>query len=36
MAGGSGERFFPLSRQHRPKQLLPLLGDGITLLEHTV
>lgn len=36
MAGGSGERFFPLSRQSRPKQLLPLLGDGKTLLEHTI
>ncbi len=36
MAGGSGERFFPLSRQRRPKQLLPLLGDGKTLLEHTL
>lgn len=36
MAGGSGERFFPLSRQRRPKQLLPLLGDGTTLLEHTI
>lgn len=36
MAGGSGERFFPLSRQRRPKQLLPLLGDGKTLLEHTI
>lgn len=36
MAGGSGERFFPLSRAYRPKQLLPLLGDGKTLLEHTI
>jgi len=36
MAGGSGERFYPLSRQHRPKQLLPLLGDGVTLLEHAL
>ncbi|MCS6999710.1 MAG: mannose-1-phosphate guanylyltransferase [Bacteroidota bacterium] len=36
MAGGSGERFFPLSRRHRPKQLLPLLGEGKTLLEHAV
>jgi len=36
MAGGSGERFFPLSRQQRPKQLLPLLGNGKTLIEHAV
>lgn len=36
MAGGSGERFFPLSRVHRPKQLLTLLGNGQTLLEHTI
>jgi mannose-1-phosphate guanylyltransferase len=27
MAGGSGIRFWPLSRSDRPKQLLPLLGD---------
>lgn len=26
MAGGSGTRFWPLSRARRPKQLLPLLG----------
>lgn len=26
MAGGSGERFWPLSRRKRPKQLLKLLG----------
>ncbi|MDX6766549.1 MAG: sugar phosphate nucleotidyltransferase [Candidatus Methylacidiphilales bacterium] len=32
MAGGSGERFWPLSRQLRPKQILPLLDQG-TLLE---
>ncbi len=36
MAGGSGERFYPLSRQKRPKQLLPLLGDGKLLIEHAV
>jgi len=28
MAGGRGERFWPLSRQKRPKQLLRLLGRG--------
>ena len=26
LAGGRGERFWPLSRRSRPKQLLPLLG----------
>ncbi len=27
MAGGRGERFWPLSRERQPKQLLKLLGD---------
>ncbi len=27
MAGGAGTRFWPLSRRHRPKQLLSLFGD---------
>ncbi len=27
MAGGAGTRFWPLSRRHRPKQLLCLFGD---------
>jgi mannose-1-phosphate guanylyltransferase len=27
MAGGSGTRFWPASRRHRPKQLLALAGD---------
>jgi mannose-1-phosphate guanylyltransferase len=27
LAGGKGERFWPLSRQSRPKQLLPIVGD---------
>jgi len=35
MAGGSGTRFWPLSRRRRPKQLLPLLG-GRSLLAATV
>jgi mannose-1-phosphate guanylyltransferase len=35
MAGGSGTRFWPLSRRRRPKQLLHLLGKR-TLLEETV
>ncbi len=36
MAGGSGERFWPLSRQQRPKQLLRLTASGRTLVEETV
>src|SRR4051794_20370101 len=35
LAGGSGERFWPLSRRARPKQLLSLLGDE-TLLGATL
>lgn len=35
LAGGSGERFWPLSRKHRPKQFLSLLG-GPSLLQRTV
>ncbi|HME89723.1 MAG TPA: sugar phosphate nucleotidyltransferase [Chthoniobacterales bacterium] len=35
LAGGSGERFWPLSRRNRPKQLLRLVSDR-TLLEETV
>ena len=35
MAGGSGTRFWPLSRRRHPKQLLELFGHG-TLLEQTV
>ena len=35
MAGGSGERFWPLSRQATPKHLVRLLSE-ITLLEETV
>ncbi|MBX3272572.1 MAG: mannose-1-phosphate guanylyltransferase [Sandaracinaceae bacterium] len=36
MAGGSGTRFWPLSRAARPKQLLPLGAGGETLLSATV
>lgn len=35
MAGGSGERFWPMSRQRTPKHLLKLFGER-TLLEDTV
>src|SRR5437660_8604113 len=35
LAGGSGERFWPLSRRARPKQLLRLVSDK-TLLEQTL
>ncbi|MFN2507737.1 MAG: mannose-1-phosphate guanylyltransferase [Chthoniobacterales bacterium] len=35
LAGGSGERFWPLSRRSRPKQLLQLISEK-TLLEETV
>ncbi len=36
MAGGSGERFWPKSRNARPKQFLSLTGDGETMLQKTV
>jgi mannose-1-phosphate guanylyltransferase len=35
LAGGSGSRFWPLSRNSHPKQLLDLFGNG-TLLQHAV
>ena len=35
LAGGSGTRFWPLSRNARPKQLIDLFGDG-TLLEQAI
>ena len=34
LAGGSGTRFWPLSRERFPKQLLRIIGDG-TLLQKT-
>lgn len=34
LAGGKGERLWPLSREDRPKQFLPLL-DGTPLIEQT-
>jgi mannose-1-phosphate guanylyltransferase len=35
LAGGKGERFWPLSRRHRPKQFLSLDGSGQSLLQAT-
>ena len=35
MAGGSGTRFWPLSRTNRPKQFLPLTGIGRSLIQAT-
>ncbi len=35
MAGGVGQRLWPLSRKHRPKQLLSLV-DGKSLLDVAV
>lgn len=35
MAGGYGERFWPMSRRKRPKQLLPIVGKK-TMLQQTV
>ena len=34
LSGGSGTRLWPLSREHQPKQLLPLVGED-TLLQQT-
>ena len=36
LGGGSGTRLWPASRQTRPKQLLPLVADGSTLLGRAV
>jgi len=35
LAGGKGERFWPVSRRQRPKQFLSLDGSGNTLLQST-
>lgn len=35
MAGGTGTRFWPLSRAERPKQFLDVLGKGRTFLQST-
>jgi mannose-1-phosphate guanylyltransferase/mannose-6-phosphate isomerase len=36
LSGGSGSRLWPLSRELYPKQLLPLTGNGLTLLQQTM
>ena len=33
MAGGIGSRYWPMSRQARPKQFIDILGVGETLLQ---
>ena len=35
MAGGIGTRFWPKSRQNRPKQFLDILGTGKSFIRHT-
>ncbi len=35
MAGGVGSRFWPASREEKPKQFLDMLGLGKSLLRHT-
>jgi mannose-1-phosphate guanylyltransferase len=35
MAGGSGTRFWPMSKKSKPKQFLDVLGTGQTLLQMT-
>jgi mannose-1-phosphate guanylyltransferase len=36
LAGGSGERFWPLSRKSKPKQFLNLDDSGLSLIQATV
>ena len=36
MAGGSGTRLWPLSRQLNPKQFLPLVDADLTMLQATI
>ena len=36
MAGGLGSRFWPMSRQKRPKQFLDVLDSGQSMLATTV
>ena len=35
MAGGVGSRFWPASRESRPKQFLDILGTGVSLIRQT-
>lgn len=35
MAGGIGSRFWPMSRQDKPKQFLDILGTGRTMIQET-
>lgn len=35
MAGGLGSRFWPVSRNSKPKQFLDILGTGRTFIQHT-
>ena len=35
MAGGVGSRFWPLSKEDKPKQFLDILGVGETLIQQT-
>lgn len=35
LAGGIGSRFWPVSREHRPKQFVDILGTGRTLIQDT-
>lgn len=36
LSGGSGTRLWPMSREHYPKQLLALTGEGETMLQSTL
>lgn len=36
MAGGTGERFWPLGRKEKPKQLLKLTGSGKSLMQESI
>jgi len=35
MAGGIGSRFWPLSRNQKPKQFIDILGTGKSLIQMT-
>ncbi|MDW8135114.1 MAG: sugar phosphate nucleotidyltransferase, partial [Bacteroidia bacterium] len=36
LAGGSGTRFWPVSRAAKPKQFLDILGTGRSILQSTL